>query len=165
LRLLLRRRKARRKHKGFEDTAMLRQLRKVLAPVDFSDHSMRALRGALELANEVGAALHVVYVVATHQSILERGRELAREASMVEQAEEEFSRIRKDELGNSEKVITAVLVGPPAATLIEYAKQESIDLILLATHGRTGAEHLLMGGVTEKLARLAPCSVLVFRAR
>jgi universal stress protein A len=124
------------------------------------------LRGAVELARDVSAEVHVVYVVAPYYSLLEQqSRELAREASMEEQAEQELARIHKDEFGSSKKIKTAVLVGPPVQKLIDYAKEQNIDLILLATQGRTGAEHLLIGSVAEKLARLAPCSVLVFRRR
>jgi nucleotide-binding universal stress UspA family protein len=144
---------------------MIQNFKKILAPIDFSDHSMRALRGAAELATEVGAELHVVYVIAPHHSFFDRARELAREASMEEQADEELARIRKEELGDSARVTTAVVIGPPVQKLVDYAKQQDIDLILVATHGYTGAEHLLIGSVTEKLARLAPCSVLVFRNR
>jgi universal stress protein A len=57
------------------------------------------------------------------------------------------------------------MIGPPVPKLVEYAKQQQIDLILLATHGRTGIEHLMIGSVAEKLARYAPCSVMVFRRR
>src|SRR5713101_2352978 len=103
---------------------MIQNHKKILAPIDFSEYSMEALRGAEELA-----------------------------------------RIKKDDYGNSAKVFTQVMVGPPVPKLVEYAKQQQIDLILLATHGRTVIEHLMIGSVAEKLARYAPCSVLVFRQR
>jgi universal stress protein A len=57
------------------------------------------------------------------------------------------------------------MVGLPFPKLVEYAKQQRIDLILLATHGRTGIEHPMIGSVAEKLVRYAPCSVLVLRRR
>ena len=57
------------------------------------------------------------------------------------------------------------MVGPPVQVLVDYAKEQAIDLIVVATHGRTGGEHMLIGSVTEKLVRNAPCSVLVFRPR
>jgi universal stress protein A len=84
---------------------------------------------------------------------------------MAEEAEEELVRIRRDDCGNSDKVFAQVMAGPPVPKLVEYAKEQQIDLILLATHGRTGIEHLMIGSVTEKLVRAAPCSVLVFRRR
>jgi universal stress protein A len=88
-----------------------------------------------------------------------------REAAMIEQAEEELARIKKDEFANSNKVFTFAVVGHPVDKLIDYAKEQAIDLILLSTHGRSGSQHMLIGSVAEKVVRNAPCSVLVFRPR
>jgi nucleotide-binding universal stress UspA family protein len=144
---------------------MIQNVKKVLAPLDFSDHSDEALRNAWELTRDVDGELHIVHVVGHHFNILEGTREQMREAAMEEQAEEELARLKKDELGDSEKVKTAVLVGPPAGKLVEYAKQNDIDLIICPAFGHSGADYALIGGVTEKLVRLAPCSVLVLRPR
>jgi universal stress protein A len=144
---------------------MIQEIRKVLAPVDFSEFSMIALRGATELAADVNAELHIVHVVAPHFSLLEKSRELARESLMLDESEQELARIKKEQFANSEKVITHAEIGPPVPRLVAYAREHQIDLILLATHGRTGPQHIMIGSVAEKLARLAPCSVLVFRRR
>ena len=144
---------------------MIQNLKKILAPIDFSEYSMEALRGAMELAKDLDGELHIVHVVAPHFALLDKMREQARETLMLEETEEELARIRKDDCGNSAKVFTQAMVGPPVPKLVEYAKQQQIDLILLATHGRTGIEHLMIGSVAEKLVRAAPCSVLVFRRR
>ena len=144
---------------------MIRNLKKILAPIDFSEYSMEALRGAMELVKDLDGELHIVHVVAPHFALFDKMREQARETLMVEEAEEELARIRRGDCGNSAKVFTQVMVGPPVPKLVEYAKEQQIDLILLATHGRTGIEHLMIGSVAKKLARYAPCSVLVFRRR
>ena len=152
---------------------MIQNVKKLLAPIDFSEISMEAMRGAMELAKGVGAEVHLVHIIAPHHTFIplplvtnaEQSRELAREAAMLEQAEEELNRIKKDEFGDSKKVVTFATVGHPVQKLVEYAKQNGIDLILLATHGRSGAEHLVSGSVTEKVVRTAPCSVLVYRRR
>ena len=144
---------------------MIQNVKKILAPIDFSEYSMEALRGAMELVKDVGGELHIVHVVAPHFSLFDKMREQARATLMLEEAEEELARIRKDDYGDSAKVFTQVMVGPPVPKLVEYAKQQQIDLILLATHGQTAIEHLMIGSVTEKLVRAAPCSVLVFRRR
>ena len=144
---------------------MIQTVKKVLAPLDFSEHSAEALRNAWELTRDVNGEMHIVHVVGPHFTIVERSRELARETAMEEQAEEELARLKKDELGDSDKVSTAVLVGPPAAKLVEYAKQNDIDLIVLPAFGHSGSEYALIGGVTEKLVRNAPCSVLVLKPR
>ena len=152
---------------------MIQNVKKILTPIDFSVHSMEAMRGAMELAKDVGAEVHLMHVIVPHHHFLplplesnaEQSRELAREASMIQQAEEELARIKKDDFGDSKKVFTFAVVGPPVQKLVDYAKEQAIDLILMATHGRTGGEHLLIGSVTEKVVRNAPCSVLVFRPR
>ncbi len=144
---------------------MIQNVKKVMAPLDFSDHSAEALRNAWELTRDVNGELHIVHVVGHHFNILEGSRELMRETAMQEQAEEELARLKKDELGNSDKVTTAVLTGPPAAQLAQYARERNIDLIVLPAFGHSGSEYALIGGVTEKLVRNAPCSVLVLRAR
>jgi len=131
------------------------------------------MRAAMELAKDVGAEVHLVHVIAPHHTFIplplatsgEQSRELAREAAMLEQAEEELARLKKDEFGDSKKVLTFAVVGHPVQKLIDYAKEQAIDLIVMATHGRSGAEHMLLGGTTEKIVRTAPCSVLVIRRR
>ncbi len=153
---------------------MIQNIKKILTPIDFSVHSMEAMRGAMELAKDLGAEeVHLVHVIAPQHTFIplilatsiEQNREVAREGAMLEQAEEELARIKKDEFGDSKKVSTFAVVGPPVEKLVEYAKEQLIDLIVVATHGRTGGEHILIGSVTEKLVRNSPCSVLVFRPR
>lgn len=152
---------------------MIQNVKKILAPVDFSTHSMEAMRGAMELAKDSGAEVHLMHVIAPHHAFIplplatnaEQSRELAREAAMLEQAEEELARFKKDEFGNAKNVFTFAVVGHPVEKLIDYAKEQAIDLIMVATHGRSSTEHLLLGGTTEKIVRNAPCSVLVFRPR
>jgi len=73
-------------------------VKKILAPIDFSELSMDAMRAAMELAKDVGAEVHLVHIVAPHHVFIplplatnaEQSRELAREAAMLEQAEEEL---------------------------------------------------------------------------
>src|ERR1700730_5894367 len=123
---------------------MIHNVKKVLAPIDFSEPSMKAMASAWELVKEVEAdELHLLHVVTPHhllgiEALPVGGREIAREASMIEQAEEELLRLKKDELENSKKVTTAPIVGSPAVKIADYARENGIDLILISTHGRTG---------------------------
>ena len=57
----------------------------------------------------------------------------------------------------------AVLSGEPFVEIIRYARQENADLIVMATHGRTGIEHMLLGSVAEKVVRKSPCPVLTIK--
>jgi nucleotide-binding universal stress UspA family protein len=58
-----------------------------------------------------------------------------------------------------------VTVGDPAAEIVALADTLGVDLIVMATHGRTGLPHLLLGSVAEKVVRHAPCPVLLVRQR
>jgi nucleotide-binding universal stress UspA family protein len=148
---------------------MIHNVKKVLAPIDFSEPSMKAMASAWELVKEVDAdELHLLHVVTPHHllgidALPTSGREIAREASMIEQAEEELLRIKKDTLENSKKVIAATIVGSPAVKVGEYAREQGIDLIVMSSHGRTGGDGVLIGGTTEKVLRHASCAILVIR--
>jgi universal stress protein A len=148
------------------EAAMIQNVKKVLAPIDFSENSKEGMRSAWELSSELGAEMHIVNVVAPHHTFFEqKSTEIAREASIAEGTEEELLRIKKTDFANSPKIVTAVLTGPPVVRLCEYAKENQIDLIMLATHGHTGNELLVIGSVAEKVTRYAPCSVLIYRKR
>jgi len=152
---------------------MIKNVKKILCPIDFSEFSLQAMRGAWEIAKDVGAELHLLHVVAPQRNFIpllltqdiESAREMAREAAMLQQADQELARIKKDQLENSAKVTTGATAGPPVVKIIEYAEQTGIDLIVISTHGRTGFNRMLIGSVAEKLARSSPCSVLVLRAQ
>jgi nucleotide-binding universal stress UspA family protein len=58
---------------------------------------------------------------------------------------------------------SVIVEGTPFQTIINTAKDQGADLIVMGTHGRTGLTHALMGSVAEKVVRLAPCPVLVTR--
>jgi nucleotide-binding universal stress UspA family protein len=163
------RREARDIQNGPLEAAMIQSVRKILAPIDFSEPSMKALASAWELAKEVDAVeMHLLYVVTPHhllgiEALPVGGREIAREASMIEQGDEELARIKKAELENSNKVIVATVVGSPAIKIGDYAREQGIDLIVMSTHGRTNADSMLVGGTTEKVIRHSTCAVLVIR--
>ena len=58
-------------------------------------------------------------------------------------------------------VIQAVVEGSPKVEIVRYARKQEIDLIVLATHGRTGLAHVIIGSVAESVVRTAPCPVFV----
>jgi nucleotide-binding universal stress UspA family protein len=68
-------------------------------------------------------------------------------------------------IGQTVETQALVGVGPAAEKIIEAAKEKSADLIVVATHGRTGFSHALMGSVAEKVVRQAPCPVLTIRPK
>ena len=56
-----------------------------------------------------------------------------------------------------------LLTGSPFLEIIQYAKENNVDLIVMGTHGHSGLVHVLLGSVTERVVRKAPCPVLTIR--
>jgi nucleotide-binding universal stress UspA family protein len=145
------------------------QLKRILVPTDFSQHSERAAAYAVELARRYEAedvhCIHVsdipadllatstYYVTGPSEQYIEQVREESRKGL------DEF--VRKNLAGMPVK--TAFLEGRPFVEIIRYARTNKIDLIVIATHGRTGLKHVLFGSVAEQVVRKAPCPVLVVK--
>jgi universal stress protein A len=133
---------------------------RILVTTDFSAFANRAVNYAHALAEEHGAELHVLHVV---PSIAAMVAEHGTSGAMGPQDEQEGSQWLATLLGESGKVrrVEAVRVGHEVPqTIVHYAKNNGIDLIVIATHGRTGLSHALLGSIAELVLRLAPCPVL-----
>ena len=147
---------------------MLR-LTQILAPTDFSEHSDGALRHAAELARQFGAKLVLLHVVSNEA--LESISKAHIPPHPVDKVYEDLDQETREQYANHvppevRKVLeTEVLVlpGVPFLEIVRAARLKGVDLIVMATHGRTGLSHALVGSVTEKVVRKAPCPVLSIR--
>ena len=137
----------------------------ILVPVDFSQCSFQALEYAIEFAERVAARLIVFHAVHLGYALTADGygmydlsavQDAARKDA--ERQMEEFLRLAKF---RGVKFETVVKDGPPVSEICEFAEQRDVDLIITATHGRTGFKHLLMGSVAEQIVRYAHRPVLV----
>jgi nucleotide-binding universal stress UspA family protein len=136
--------------------------RVILAPVDFSEPSRTALEFAVRLAHQTGAALHVLHA---QEPLLAEG---ARQAGfdLSRDTEEELGRFVADASPLSGAAPhTHVLTGPAVGAIVQTAQHLGADLIVVGSHGISGAERLVFGSTTEGLLRRAPTSVLVMPAR
>ena len=148
---------------------VIRAYRRILWPTDFSPLAEAALPHALRLAADSGAELVVLHVLPTAAlyAIPEMAgaawEQLERENRALGKAE--FHRVTDQIKGRASKLrIHSVLVqGAPFDQILHVAKRLRCDLIVLATHGRTGLQHVLIGSVAENVARRAPCPVLTLR--
>ena len=80
-----------------------------------------------------------------------------------DRARDELQKLAKSEINEIANVKTIIKTGKPFVEIIETAKEENIDLIIIATHGHSGVEHILFGSTAEKVVRKAPCPVLTLR--
>jgi len=133
---------------------------RLLFPTDGSDPARAALEYALDVAAAHDATLHVLTVADTNQDSLTRiggqvvdvlesaGREVVDEA--VDRAD-----------ARGVETVSAVLQGDPAKTIVDYADEYDIDLVVMPTHGRTGLTRVFLGSVTERVVGAATVPVVV----
>jgi len=144
-------------------------LKRILAPTDFSEHSDHALRSAAEMARQFGAKLLLLHVVSNEalESISKAHVPLHPVDSVYEDLTQEISEQYlthvPPEIRKALETEILVLPGVPFLEIIRVARLKGVDLIVMATHGRTGLSHALMGSVTEKVVRKAPCPVFSIR--
>jgi len=143
------------------------QFKKILVPTDFSEQFGIALNYAKELAQSTGAELHILHVI--EHTVYPADMGIAQASFIDLEMELNNNSLNQMELLKTElvkeniNVAIALKSGRPSDQIIEYAFAEQVDLICIATHGRSGFEHLLFGSTTEKVLRKAPCPVLAVR--
>jgi len=144
------------------------KIEKILFPTDFSEHSKHAFSYAVSFAKEYGARLYMLHIVEDVQylanaymfdvPIMPSFADM--EQSRLKEMQEFIDRETADSSISIEKMIKH---GRPFIEIIQTARDENIDLIVIATHGRSGLEHVFFGSTAEKVVRKAPCPVLSIR--
>jgi nucleotide-binding universal stress UspA family protein len=134
-------------------------MKHILVGFDGSPNSLRALEEALDIAQPETR----ITVVAAAQPPAPPDYDVPDGAEGLEQREHELDDARRflAELGREAEVVA--VAGAPADVLVEEAKQRGAELIVVGRRGLTGAERLVMGSVSSKVARTATCSVLIAR--
>lgn len=143
-------------------------LRRILVPTDFSKFSRIALAYASAFAEKFGAELYLLHVVQDLAVFIPDMVTVAPPpAPSVEQmtraVQDAFDRIIKENQLDRLNIHREVREGTPFYEIVRYAKEQNINLIIMGTHGHTGLTHMLLGSVTEKVVRKAPCPVLTVR--
>lgn len=145
-------------------------VQKILAPTDFSPHSQRALQYACGLAKRLDSRLHMLHVLS---EVVAAGPDAILMPAPPPEFYNESENAALRKLAESiqpnwetpSSVVHAVQWGGAVEAVVEYAEEHEIDLIVIATHGRTGLSRVLMGSVAERIVREAPCPVLTVRDR
>jgi universal stress protein A len=141
----------------------------MLFSTDFSENAGAAAPFAVDLAKKYGATLHVVhvYLEAGHIAEFETPTHGDGDLRMVQPAGTEAERKLEALCEEISREIgfckSRLLRGKPAAEIVRYAKEASIDLIIMSSHGLTGLELALFGSTAEKVLRESPCNVYVVK--
>ncbi|MFI5341048.1 MAG: universal stress protein [Candidatus Methylomirabilales bacterium] len=139
-------------------------IRRILFPTDLSGPAAYAWPFALTFAQRFSAEVHLLHVVAPSPQLTEPHAMKFHPEKMVQSlaAKAAASMHQQIEAATARGLIfhCEVRVGMAYRKIVHYAAEHDIDLIVMATHGRTGLAHVLLGSVAEKVARMAPCPVL-----
>ena len=149
-------------------------IKTILVPTDGSDHADKAVGFAADLAEKYGAKVHLVHVLRDPGSAnvppelrtfekIEHARVTEREvirgiATEILQKAEQRARER-----GAKEVETSIEIGSPAEWILEAARKQEADLIVMGTRGLGGLEGLLMGSTAHKVSHLAPCTCITVR--
>jgi nucleotide-binding universal stress UspA family protein len=134
-----------------------------LVPTDFSADADDALEYAMTLASKLQARLTLLHVIEP----LIVGSVETMPYLFIQDLEDKISQsmepYRTRITAAGLQCDYAIVHGVPFHVIVETARKDQVDLIIMGTHGRTGLRHVLLGSVAERVVRLAPCPVLVVR--
>ena len=139
---------------------------RVLVPVDLSEQSSLVVDHATALADAYGASIDLLHVVeeATFPTAYDIDPFSPSQPDVQERAREALEALAAD-LGDVDvPVDTHVLAGYAARDIVDFAEEQAADLVVMATHGRTGLQRFLIGSVAEKVVRSAPCPVFTVKS-
>ena len=144
----------------------MQRIKNILAPTDMSELSQAGVRYALDLARRVGAEVTVYHVLSPDELMQrELGGQLSHILEKYEQTLQKFLDAHFSDILPLVEVHTKVEIGVPDDNIVQEAEKTGTDMVVLSTHGRTGLSHILVGSVTERVVRHAPCPVLSIRPK
>jgi len=133
---------------------------RILCPIDFDGNSLDALRLARRIAEQDKATLYLLHVIPPQDP-------LVMSAPAIAEHDEKYARTELQRVSNAELtgVDHEVLLrfGHPAEQIVAAERETKAELLVMATHGRTGVSHFIMGSVAEKVVRESACPVLTVR--
>ena len=145
-------------------------LKRILVATDFGEAADAALRYGLALARRFDAALHVVHVApdVTGRTTAAAGVPLnvtSIQHSLVTDAHHNLeSLVPETDRTGLDLRFAQLTSNTPASAILAYARDETIDLVIVGTHGRHGFAYFFLGSVAQQVSRSAVCPVLTVRA-
>jgi len=142
----------------------MKQINKILFPIDFTSHFESLLPWVSTFAGKFDATVYVLFVAQDLANFttfyVPHGNIQAFQQEAVESARKRMAAAVKESFQDFPKLETRVESGPAAAKILEMAKKEQIDLIIMGAHGRKGLDRAIFGSVADKVVQGAPCPVL-----
>jgi universal stress protein A len=142
----------------------------ILVPTDFSQYADKALQEGLFLAKQFNARLHLLHVVpdikpcASDYCYSDDFVKEYRTSGLEASRQKLESELDKYPESKNVQITTNVRLGRPDDEILKEEKDKNVDLIVIASHGRTGFLQYLMGSVADRVTRAAKCDVLLVKA-
>jgi nucleotide-binding universal stress UspA family protein len=143
-------------------------IRRILVPIDFSEHAEYVIEWASHLASEHAShliLLHVYHLPVEFQQL--EGAYLPPDfwANVKKEADQSLSRYVGELREQGLDVEAVVREGYPATVIVDEAEAQRADLVVIGTHGLSGLKHLLLGSIAERVVQKASCPVLAVKRR
>jgi nucleotide-binding universal stress UspA family protein len=139
------------------------QIKKIVVPVDGSDHSHRATEYAVELAGLTGARILLIHCHRPFPALLGEPYFQKAVSTILTHSDELLDPYRQILKSSTVEFEDRILEGPPGHAICEVAQIEKSDMIIMGSRGHTNLEGLFLGSVTHRVLHAAPCPVLVIR--
>ncbi|MBP7746174.1 MAG: universal stress protein [Phycisphaerae bacterium] len=143
--------------------------KRILWPTDFSALSLHGARYARAFRESFNAELHVIHVIPpplTADLAVTLPTEVPvtfSDQELIEACRARLASVVPEQFGSDPPVVSDIIFGNAWHGICKYAESAQIDLIIVATHGRTGLRHVLIGSTAERIVQHAPCPVLVVK--
>ncbi len=141
------------------------KIRRILAPTDFSGQSLAGVRYANMLRLKFNSSLTLLHVIepTSRMAGMESVVMAQRDSEVTARARKDMAKLAQREAGDDKQVTYLVRMGKSFHEITTEAGENRADLIVIATHGYTGAQRVLLGSTAECVVRHAPCPVLTVR--
>ena len=145
------------------------EIKRILCPTDFSQASLSALPYAVEIARLFNAQIFVIYVVpvlppaAGELGFYPEPAAIEYMAAFRTDADKQIDQMLREQIPKEVKASKVLRDGDAASEILQAVEKLQIDLVTIATHGRTGWQHLVFGSVAEKVIRMCKVPVLTVR--
>ena len=141
-------------------------IQKILVPIDGSDHSRKVIELASDIASRYKAEVYIVHVVSPLDRTHELADNLLKEVEknyqdfaqrIIDEAEREFKK------KGVENYQSAILRGDPGQEILQFAKENGVDMIVMGSRGAGAADMLMFGSVSHKVCHLCECSCITVK--
>ncbi len=142
----------------------MKEFKKILFPIDFSELSPKIVPYVITMADKLDAEVHIIFVVRqleNYRSIFVSHISVENfETEIVLGAETKMDEFVEEFIQSSITTKTKILIGDIAEEIIKYIKSEGIDLVIIGTHSRKGVDRIILGSIADRVVKSAPVPVL-----